>query len=140
MVGICGFHAACKWKGAYSVHRNTKIKFDVMSRYNRNEIDVIVNVAGRKLIFLECKSGEFDTNNLNKLEVVRKEYGGLVAGAALVLARENNEMHLKEGAENLKLSIIEYPEYWRIGRGETLLHFEQFISEQLDALSAKSRL
>ena len=49
----------------------------------KNEVDIIVN-AGRKLIFVECKTQVFNTPDIDKFASVVRTYGGLGSKALFV--------------------------------------------------------
>lgn len=84
--------AVNEWSaGRYEIW--TDVEFDsksVSNAYGRssksltkNEIDVLVNL-GNTLLFIECKSGKFDQNNIYKLSSVCKTYGSYKSKAVLV--------------------------------------------------------
>ena len=50
---------------------------------DKNEVDILVNV-GNTLLFVECKSGSFNQDNVYKLNSVRKTYGGERSKAAII--------------------------------------------------------
>ncbi|MCM1079535.1 MAG: DUF1887 family CARF protein [Bacteroidales bacterium] len=41
---------------------------------DKNEIDILVNI-GNKLLFVECKSGYVNQDNINKMGIIRQNYG-----------------------------------------------------------------
>lgn len=49
----------------------------------KNEIDIILN-TGKNLIFVECKSGNVNQSDLNKIKSVNKLYGGISSKSILV--------------------------------------------------------
>lgn len=55
----------------------------------KNEVDVLVNL-GNTLLFIECKSGAFQQENLYKLSSVSKTYGSYKSKAILVAFRNQN--------------------------------------------------
>ena len=61
----------------------------------KNEIDVLVNV-NNILLFIECKSGYFDQNNIYKLKSVRETYGSYKSKGVIIAFSWNN---VKEGFE-----------------------------------------
>lgn len=56
-------------------------KIDVTS--SKNEIDVLLN-TGKKLIFVECKSGNVKQEDVNKMKAIKQTYGGLISKSILV--------------------------------------------------------
>ena len=61
----------------------------------KNEIDVLVNVKNT-LLFIECKSGYFEQNNIYKLKSVRETYGSYKSKGVIIAFNRNN---VKEGFE-----------------------------------------
>lgn len=49
----------------------------------KNEIDVLINL-GKKLIFVECKSGIVKQEDINKMKIIRDTYGGVISKSILV--------------------------------------------------------
>lgn len=49
----------------------------------KSEIDVLINL-GRKLIFVECKSGNVKQEDINKMKIIRDTYGGIISKSILV--------------------------------------------------------
>ncbi len=61
----------------------------------KNEIDVLVNI-NNILLFIECKSGYFEQNNIYKLKSVRETYGSYKSKGVII---EFNPWYVKEGFE-----------------------------------------
>lgn len=102
--------AVSRWSnGRYEIW--TSVKFEPNSLQSRNpeknEIDVLVNV-GNTLLFVECKSGNFDQNNIHKLSSIIKTYGSYKSKGVIVsLYGKNNELY--ENAKDDKVEIIIAP-------------------------------
>ena len=56
-------------------------KTDKLSR--KNEIDILIS-TGKRLIFVECKSGNVRQEDINKMKVIKQTYGGVISKSILV--------------------------------------------------------
>lgn len=65
-----------QWYGARKVWLNTSINYPGQGKIV-NEIDVIVETTNDKLLFVECKTGVYDSTDIDKFNDVIKNYGGL---------------------------------------------------------------
>lgn len=72
-----------KWKFAKEVLLQCELPFRSDKQIMKNEIDILINV-GKKLIFVECKSGLVRQEDINKMRVIRETYGGLISKSMLV--------------------------------------------------------
>lgn len=72
-----------KWEGAREILMQCEIPFKETSEMSKNEIDVLVNL-GKKLIFIECKSGKVTPNDIDKMRIVKETYGGMISRTMLV--------------------------------------------------------
>lgn len=52
-------------------------------KFAKNEIDIILN-TGKNMIFIECKSGNVNQSDINKMRVVKRMYGGISSRSILV--------------------------------------------------------
>lgn len=88
----------------------TNVKFnpqhDVRSNNDKNEIDVLVNIDNI-LLFIECKSGKFDQNNIYKLKCVRETYGSYKSKGIIVsFYKDRNKLpDLNEKAKEENVEI-----------------------------------
>lgn len=131
------FKAAFDWPGKFSVHRKTVFKFSTKDS-DKNEVDVLLN-TGRKLIFLECKSGKLFSSDVNKMEIVRKLYGGFLSHTALVRyypLDERSNSDIIERTRDLKIKEISFGEDLRPSL-EKIIHK---IHEELDSLTGEGRI
>lgn len=71
---------------------------------DKNEVDILVNM-GSKLLFVECKSGTFNQDNINKLAFVRQNYGSDKSMCVLISYFPVRADMLERAAE-AKVSII----------------------------------
>lgn len=80
--------AIFRWSdGRYEIWRNVTFNpRDMEARlkdFDKNEIDILVN-TGNKLLFVECKSGDVTQDNINKMSVIRQNYGSDKSKSVLV--------------------------------------------------------
>lgn len=71
------------WNNKKEVYTNVIFPFKNKNSQSKNEIDILIN-TGRKLIFIECKSGNILSADINKMKAVRETYGGRIARSLLV--------------------------------------------------------
>ncbi len=73
---------------------------------DKNEIDILVNI-GNTLLFVECKSGSFNQDNIYKLNSVCQTYGSYKSKACIIEYHRNcvNQV-LEEKAKEGKIRII----------------------------------
>lgn len=100
----------CKWAGGkYEIWQNvTFYPRDIISKMednDKNEIDILVN-TGNKLLFVECKSGFISQDNINKMSVIRQNYGSDKSRSVLVSYYKINS-DLREKADETKLNVID---------------------------------
>lgn len=92
----------------YRIWQNVKFKpiKNNSSIDEKNEVDILVNI-GNTLLFIECKSGKFDQNNIYKLRAVKDTYGGEKSKAVLVSSHPiDPKSDLWEKAKELRVDII----------------------------------
>lgn len=80
--------AIFRWSdNRYEIWRNVTFNpRDMEARlkdFDKNEIDILVN-TGNKLLFVECKSGDVTQDNINKMSVIRQNYGSDKSKSVLV--------------------------------------------------------
>lgn len=78
--------AVYEWSdGRYEVFQN--VTFSPRSaesiQNDKNEVDILVNI-GNKMLFIECKSGRVTQDNINKMTVIRQNYGSDKSKSVLV--------------------------------------------------------
>lgn len=95
----------------YVVWRNVKFRQvkDSEGKAVKNEVDILVNI-GTKLLFVECKSGTFNSSHLQKCRTVKSLYGGEKSKAVLVSASpkdyKDKKSLLFENADDNNVDII----------------------------------
>lgn len=78
----------------------------------KNEIDVLL-MKGLVPIFISCKNGAFDENELYKLNTVAEKFGGPFAKKVLVVTDYGNTSeeklkYLKQRITDMKIQLIDY--------------------------------
>ncbi|WP_185290439.1 Card1-like endonuclease domain-containing protein [Chryseobacterium lactis] len=71
------------WKQKIDIYTNVILPYKNEDAQSKNEIDVLVN-TGKRLVFIECKSGNILASDINKMKAVRETYGGRIARSLLV--------------------------------------------------------
>lgn len=74
--------AVNKWKGKVDLYTNVILPYKNESSQSKNEVDILLN-TGKRLVFIECKSGNINASDINKIKAVREIYGGRIARSLL---------------------------------------------------------
>ncbi len=72
-----------KWNEVREILLQCELPFKTEKNVTKNEIDILVNL-GRKLLFIECKSGLVKQEDINKMKVIKDTYGGIIAKSLLI--------------------------------------------------------
>lgn len=72
-----------KWPAIKELFLNCILPFKTDGQTTKNEIDILLN-TGKKLIFVECKSGNILPQDINKMKAIKQTYGGLISKSILV--------------------------------------------------------
>jgi Card1-like, endonuclease domain len=72
-----------KWSRAIQIYTNCEMPFKSDVTMMKNEIDILLN-TGNKLVFVECKSGNVVQADINKMNTIKKTYGGVISKSILV--------------------------------------------------------
>lgn len=89
------------------------VKFPYLSNQSsdKNEVDILINDSG-KLIFVECKSGEVKSQDIDRIKNRKDTFGGLISKSILVTRfplETNRSLHLSKNiVEKCKEYGIEY--------------------------------
>jgi hypothetical protein len=90
------------------------VKFPLLSnvRLEKNEVDILV-VQNGKMIFVECKSGQVSSSDINNIKVRQETYGGIVTNSLLITRFElkgNNpsDKVVLEKCQDLKIEVIPF--------------------------------
>lgn len=71
------------WVGLKEMLVNCVLPFKTDKSISKNEIDILIS-TGKRLIFVECKSGNVRQDDINKMKVIRQTYGGVISRSILV--------------------------------------------------------
>lgn len=112
------------WPKAKELLVQCELPFKGDSKILKSEIDVLVNL-GRKLIFIECKSGIVKQEDINKMKIIKDTYGGVVSKSILV-SRFLPAKNILEKCRELNIGVFYLYE------DDNLVHP---LSEILDALN-----
>ncbi len=93
----------------------------------KNEIDILINNR-QKLIFIECKSGKVNQNDVYKVDSIREIYGGDISKAILA-SYYPIKNDLMDKCDSLQIATFS-PAYFA-----ERLHFLQTLPDWLDNLS-----
>lgn len=96
--------AVNKWRHKLNVYTNVILPYKNENSQNKNEIDVLVN-TGKRLVFIECKSGNILVSDINKIKAVREIYGGRIARSLLV-SKYKPKPHIVEKCQELDIDIF----------------------------------
>ncbi|MGN7863509.1 Card1-like endonuclease domain-containing protein [Chryseobacterium sp. 22458] len=121
------------WSLQKEIVMNVVFPFKGDTSESKNEIDILIN-TGRKLIFVECKSGIINQADLNKMKAVREIYGGRIAKSLLVCKFKPTDRILEKCSE-LDIEIFYY--YDKTTRGTNSL---SSIHKKLDEINKKSSI
>jgi hypothetical protein len=72
-----------KWNKLKEILIKCELPFKTDQQTTKNEIDILLN-TGKKLIFVECKSGNIRQEDINKMKVIKQTYGGVISKSILV--------------------------------------------------------
>lgn len=81
-----------------------ELNFKSNKQETKNEIDILIN-TGKKLIFIECKSGFVKQEDINKMKIVKQTYGGIIAKSILV-CRELPNQSIIEKCKELDIELF----------------------------------
>lgn len=72
----------------------------------KNEIDIVLN-TGKNLIFVECKSGNVNQGDINKIRAVNRLYGG-VSSKSILVCRYIPRKDLLEKCKDLGIEVFAF--------------------------------
>ena len=75
--------AARKWEKKKEMLVGVELLANSDEKFAKNEIDIVLN-TGKNMIFIECKSGNVKQEDINKMRVVKRLYGGISSRSILV--------------------------------------------------------
>lgn len=118
------------WKKGHELLVNCQLPFRDI-KMMKNEFDILVS-DGKKIIFIECKSGDVKLEDITKMHAIRQVYGGVI-GKSLLVSRFMPTLAVQERCKEMDIDI-----YWHI-KG-TLKNPLNRINIKLDTLSKKMSL
>jgi len=122
-----------KWKQKVDLYTNVILPYKNEDSQSKNEIDVLVN-TGKRLVFIECKSGNILASDINKIKAVRETYGGRIARSLLV-SKYKPKSHIIEKCQELDIDIF----YCYEGYKNKVTELDE-ICRKLDQLIKKSSI
>lgn len=87
------------------VHINWDNGTDTKNAEVKNEVDVVL-MKGMVPVFISCKNGQFDSNELYKLSSVAEKFGGKYAKKIVVTTCEESAEFYRPRATELKIGIV----------------------------------
>ncbi len=93
-----------QWGEVKQLLINCILPFKTTSQDKKNEIDILVS-TGKKLIFIECKSGNVKQEDIDKMKVIKDTYGGLISKSILV-SRYIPPLGIIEKCEELDIDVF----------------------------------
>lgn len=84
-----------QWPHAKEIRINCKFPLPDNNKYTKNEIDIIVN-AGRKLLFVECKTNISSALDIDKFRTAVNTYGGQGSKALFVTNNKMNALQIEK--------------------------------------------
>lgn len=101
--------AISSWKWAREVHMSLAIKSNTNSKLDKNEIDILIN-TGRKILFIECKSGKVTQSDINKMRAIGKFYGG-ISSKSILVSYYKPQAHLIEKCQDFGIEVFYLEEF-----------------------------
>ena len=101
-----------KWAKAKEIISQCELPFKTDDKTLKNEIDILVN-TGKKLIFIECKSGNIKQEDINKMKVIKQTYGGVISKSLLV-SRYMPTQSIMEKCKELDIEVFYIYAFQRI--------------------------
>lgn len=92
------------WDKIYEMALAVEFYSRTADNYLKNEIDIVIN-TGRKLIFIECKSGNVKQDDLNKIRAVKRLYGG-IASRSILISKYKPRPDIVEKCEDLGIDLF----------------------------------
>lgn len=93
-----------EWTKVRELLIQCKLPFRGDIKILKNEIDILVN-TGRKLIFVECKSGIVKQEDINKMKIIKDTYGGIISKSILV-SRFLPSKNILEKCKELNIEVF----------------------------------
>lgn len=91
-------HAIQQWSPEREIWSSTKFSLKSDSRLDKNEVDVLLNLD-TVMLFVECKSGDVKSSDIDKIYAVRETYGGKMSKSTLISFHPVPEKELEKCRE-----------------------------------------
>ncbi|PLW99923.1 MAG: hypothetical protein C0594_16425 [Marinilabiliales bacterium] len=93
-----------KWNKIKEICLGLELPFKTDNKIMKNEIDLLIN-TGKKLFFIECKSGNVKQEDINKMKIIKQTYGGLISKSVLV-SRYMVNSNILEKCKELDIEVF----------------------------------
>lgn len=93
-----------KWSEKKEMLVGVELLTNSTDKFSKNEIDIILN-TGHKMIFIECKSGSVKQEDVNKMKVVKRLYGG-ISSRSILVCRKLPRKDLLEKCSDLGIDVF----------------------------------
>ena len=120
-----------KWKHKKEILVGVELLANADVQFSKNEIDIIVN-TGNNMIFIECKSGHVKQEDINKMRVVRRLYGG-ISSRSILVCRKLPRKDVLEKCNDLGVHVFALHKY--SGKGKNRQTSISSLSQLNDRLS-----
>jgi hypothetical protein len=122
-----------KWGKAKEIFMQCEIPFRQEANSSKNEIDILLNL-GKKLIFIECKSGAVAASDINKMKTTKDTYGGLISKTILV-SRFKPSLGVIEKCNELEIDIFFlYDNKTQVNKLEDLINSLEVLEQKFSIL------
>lgn len=96
-----------KWTKIFELRLGLEVFSKTENGAIKNEIDILIN-TGFNLIFIECKSGDVIQEDINKIRVVKRLYGGL-ASRSILICKYPPRRSVIEKCQDLGIDVFDVP-------------------------------
>jgi hypothetical protein len=96
-----------KWTKIFELRMGLEVFSKTEQGAIKNEIDILIN-TGFNLIFIECKSGDVIQEDINKIRVVKRLYGGL-ASRSILICKYSPRKSVIEKCKDLGIDVFDVP-------------------------------
>lgn len=93
-----------KWTKFKELFVQCELPFKGDSKRQKNEIDILINL-GRKLIFVECKSGAVRQEDIYKIKAIKDTYGGVISKSILI-SRFKPDQYVIEKCDEMDIGVF----------------------------------
>jgi len=120
-----------KWPRIKELLLQCELPFKADNQTMKNEIDVLLNL-GRKMIFIECKSGIVNQHDINKMRVIKQTYGGEISKSILV-SRFCPNSNIIEKCNELDIEVFfQYKNLKKVNSISKLIESLEIVSRKFE--------